>query len=166
MSAVPPPTRRRWQRQGHAMRGGLWWSSQQLTSLLEQNRSGRLQMWKGLGAWSAQRLHPSERTPQSGWKDEGEGVVAASINTSLRWKRREMGACPRTYCVLIVGGKRWEMWGQLMTFYLCCTLESTDVVVGFFVCVCGSAKNRDTDEMIVVKKSKSLSLWEFYLNKK
>lgn len=45
-----------------------------------------------------------------------------------------------------------------MMFYLCCTLESTDVVVGFFVCVCGSAKNRDTDEMIVVKKSKSLSL--------
>lgn len=39
---VPQP-----QQQRHGMRGGLWWSSLQLTSLLEQNDNGRLQMWKG-----------------------------------------------------------------------------------------------------------------------
>lgn len=118
---VPPPTQRRWQRQGHGMRGGLWWSSLQLMSLLEQSGSGRLQMWKGPGGLRA-RPHPSQHTPRVGGKMKG-GVVAAGLNTSLRWERREMVARLRTYCVSFCEEKIGNVgavndWGVICVVHL------------------------------------------------
>lgn len=136
-------------------RRGLWWSSLQLTSPREQSGSGRLQMWKGPGATSA-RLVPSQHTPRSGWK-RWTGVVAAGLNTSLRWKRREMVARLRTYCVSI-----WEeMCGQLMTCVFVRLRAQT------CVSLCGSAKKEwnESESLWWVIWIKKIALYLLYWGK-
>lgn len=51
------------------MRGGLRWSTLQLTRLLEQSSSGRLQMWRAPGGLSRHVPPPITTYPQSGRKD-------------------------------------------------------------------------------------------------
>ncbi|CAB1441314.1 unnamed protein product [Pleuronectes platessa] len=60
-----------------------WWSSQPLTSLMEQSGSGRLQMW------TSTRLHPSRHNPGGGRTAEWSFVFFSSFSILDREQQRE-----------------------------------------------------------------------------
>lgn len=93
--ATLPPTRRRRQRQETWV--GRWWSSQQLTRLLGQSGSGRIQMWKSPGG--PEHMSPPIKTSPPEWVERWREVVASGLNTSLRLRKWETAACLRTHCI-------------------------------------------------------------------